>query len=384
MKEHHIFINGLIGEGVADLGQVWIAPKNVQDQINAAGKADTLVVHIHSRGGNVNDGFAIHDMLKNSGKKIVTIIEGLCASIATVIALAGEERKMTRNSDFMIHNPMLPPESVGGDADELQAFATEVKRIEDKIIDFYHKATGIAKDVLDELMKVETSMGAEKAENLKFITEIIEPEVKAVALLDISSKSKKSDMNKKEITALSTKLDGMIDFVKKHLGIKNEDTTNRVLTLADGNKIKTDTQDELASGQGVVWDETGQVVADGDWTMKDGGVIVVAGGKITEVKAAEGDGGEGDDNAETKALKAKIAELEAKVNGDGGEGDKKDPAIEALNKKVEFLSKHITTNFVPEEEQTQMKKHDEMVKNARTTGMADRRSEYPANKQEDK
>ena len=138
MKILHIQAYGDIenaqNAGASDYGIVSL--KSIADQLATMPDAEGIVVHIHSRGGNVDEGFAIHDLLVNSGKEITTIVEGMCASIATVLSLAGTRREMTANSSFYIHNPFT---MTMGNAAELSKTAELVRAEENKLIDFYVK-----------------------------------------------------------------------------------------------------------------------------------------------------------------------------------------------------------------------------------------------------
>ncbi|KKL54572.1 hypothetical protein LCGC14_2264030, partial [marine sediment metagenome] len=122
MTEGHIFIQGIISPWQDKAAEEWgeVNIKQVTQQIQDNVDAEKLIVHIHSPGGDVDEGFGIHDILVASGKEIETRIEGLCASIATIIALAGKTRMITENSEFMIHNPWM---DAWGDADDLQKSA---------------------------------------------------------------------------------------------------------------------------------------------------------------------------------------------------------------------------------------------------------------------
>ena len=82
--------------------------KKVSDFLDDHKDADLITVRINSRGGDVQEGWAIHDLLVNSGKKIKTIGEGKVYSIATIVFLAGTEREMMKNADGLIHNPFIP------------------------------------------------------------------------------------------------------------------------------------------------------------------------------------------------------------------------------------------------------------------------------------
>ena len=124
MKVAHINIIGEIWNGGVSL-------ENVKNAINANADAEQIHVHIHSGGGEVIEGFAIYDALKGSGKIVHTFVEGLSGSIASVIMMAGTERHATPNSQIFIHNPFG---MAGGDAEQVQQYADELKKWETKIL----------------------------------------------------------------------------------------------------------------------------------------------------------------------------------------------------------------------------------------------------------
>ena len=80
-------------------------------------EASEYIVHIISQGGDVFEGYAIYNAIKNTGKNITVHIEGVCASIATLIAATGNKIIMNTKSQFMIHNPRIG------------AMAGEIKRL---------------------------------------------------------------------------------------------------------------------------------------------------------------------------------------------------------------------------------------------------------------
>ena len=185
--EGHITIYGYISPLQDNDPGMWgeVNLKYVQNQIQNQSEADTLIVHINSMGGDVDEGFAIHDVLRSTGKKIITQVEGMCASIATVIALAGDERRMTENSEFMIHCPMM---WAGGTADEVQEQADMLQEVENKVVDFYVKKTGAEKDSIIAMMKEETYLTSEQAKNLGFVTDVVTT-MKAVASITPKNKN---------------------------------------------------------------------------------------------------------------------------------------------------------------------------------------------------
>jgi len=301
MIEGHIFIQGEIIPWQDTEAAKWggVNVKNISQQVLDNKEAENLIVHIHSNGGDVDEAFAIHDILRANGKKIETRIEGLCASSATIIALAGDKRLMTENSTFMIHNPWMWGNA--GDADDLQKQADLLKEVENKIIAFYAKKTGSDASKLDTWMKEEKWMSAAEAKELGFITEII-TDIKAVAKITIQ---KNIEMNKNEelVKSIDTKLDTFWDKIKNFLGIKMLTITAADGTVLDfGDQVKT--ADQIAAGMTAKLADGG--VPSGDYPMPDGKVFVFdTAGKLSEIKPGE--------TTDLEALKKENADLKAEI-----------------------------------------------------------------------
>lgn len=125
-----------------------------------------LTVHINSQGGDVFAGVTIYNALKDYGKGKVTVkVDGLAASIASVVAMAGDEIIMSPGSMMMIHNPW----SMGvGSAEELRKAADTLDEIREAILPIYTDRSGQTQETVQELMDNETWMTAEKAVELGF------------------------------------------------------------------------------------------------------------------------------------------------------------------------------------------------------------------------
>jgi hypothetical protein len=106
-----------------------------------------------------------------SGRKVTTHIDGLAASMASVIAMAGSEVIMVDNALVMIHNPW---DCACGDANELRRDADQLDRLRDQIVSIYAKRTGLAADELVAMMDEETWFSAADALDKKFITSVSE------------------------------------------------------------------------------------------------------------------------------------------------------------------------------------------------------------------
>lgn len=149
-------------------------------------KSPTINVHINSPGGSVFDGFAIYNALKATKAKIVCIVDGIAASIASVIAMAGDEIYMAENAFLMIHNPST---FAMGDSDDLRKAADVLDALAAKVADVYAKRTGESSDTMQEKMDDETWYTAQEAIEAGLADSIVE-DVKAanspVASIDTS------------------------------------------------------------------------------------------------------------------------------------------------------------------------------------------------------
>ena len=151
----------------------------------SASSANEIELVINSGGGSVFAGFAIYDYFKNLDKKVSVRIEGMAASAASVIALAGDELPtMSENSVIMIHNAWMPVvSSKGMNSEEIEAYTEELKKqaelmdkINLKIAKVYANATGLELSKVQDMMAAETWIFAEEAKELGFINSVYEDE----------------------------------------------------------------------------------------------------------------------------------------------------------------------------------------------------------------
>ena len=146
----HIYIYGEIAniqdKESSDYGIVSLS--SVVNAVNSQKEAEEFIVHIHSVGGDVYEGLAIYDFLNSLDKKVTTVNEGLTASIATVVYLAGEERQATPNSQLFIHNAWT---MTIGDADELAKQSEGLRKYNELISDIYVSKTNLTKEELIQL-----------------------------------------------------------------------------------------------------------------------------------------------------------------------------------------------------------------------------------------
>ena len=166
----------------ADKAEVWIyeeigedfwtgsgiTAKGFQKELSAI-KASQIDLHINSPGGLVFDGITIHNLLKQHPANVTTYIDGLAASIASVIALSGDRVVMAENALFMIHKASG---MVFGNSDDMRDFAEKLDKVNGSIATTYMTKTGKDENEINEMMKAETWLTAKDALEYGFIDEI--------------------------------------------------------------------------------------------------------------------------------------------------------------------------------------------------------------------
>jgi ATP-dependent Clp endopeptidase proteolytic subunit ClpP len=132
---------------------------------------DSVTVRINSCGGNIVEGMGIYDMMRMSKKKVITVVEGMAASMAGILALGGEERVIYPNAFFMIHRASG---AVAGDADEIRSYADAVDSMEKKLKAILSSRTKMSKKQVDDFMKtgIDNWVDAEQAVKLGLATRI--------------------------------------------------------------------------------------------------------------------------------------------------------------------------------------------------------------------
>lgn len=159
------------------------APSDVKAFFDTIGEVDTINVHINSGGGSVYGGIAIHNLLKNHKAKVVVYVDGIAASIASVIAMAGDEIHIPRNAQVMIHKPLS---YVIGNADDMREQADILDGCQKLIVNTYmmHTKEGITSDTINHLLNEETWLNGEEC--LQYFDIKVEDDNLAVAAVDSS------------------------------------------------------------------------------------------------------------------------------------------------------------------------------------------------------
>ena len=147
-----------------------VTPKQFKEDLDALGDIDTLNVYINSTGGDVFAGQTIYSILKRHKAKVNVYIDGLAASIASLIAMAGDKVIMPVNAMMMIHNPWTWAE---GNANDFRKLADDLDKITQASINAYMSRVNITEDKLKELLDAETWLLPDEALEMGFATSII-------------------------------------------------------------------------------------------------------------------------------------------------------------------------------------------------------------------
>jgi ATP-dependent Clp protease protease subunit len=154
-----ISVYGLIGDGW--LFEESVTAKQFRDELKALGPVQTLTIRISSDGGSVPDGLAIFNVLMQHPARKTVEIDGHAGSIASVIAMAGDEIRMGAGTRLMIHDPAA---GVGyGNSTELRKLADLLDAIREDLVGIYTKRTGQPAPRIRDWMASTTWFSADEA-----------------------------------------------------------------------------------------------------------------------------------------------------------------------------------------------------------------------------
>jgi ATP-dependent Clp protease protease subunit len=271
-----IFIIGQIGSGQDEQTGAFLKGVELVDiiaQFRAIpiSKKDIVVV-IDSPGGYVDTGDSIYNYLeskKAEGYKITTVQRGIVGSIATKIFLAGDQRIVNDSQEFFIHNPLV--QNVSGDANVMKSIASQLEESKQRLMQFYIGKTGNNQAAIEPLMNEETSLTADQAVALGFATKKVSTQKEYATIKKNMDFKKMFEDFKSEIKNMLPAPAPVAAPVKASMELK----------LADGSTVTSDAADASALRG------SSTNAPDGTHALADGSSIVVAGGKITEVKPAQ-------------------------------------------------------------------------------------------------
>lgn len=306
-------------------GSEGVAFSDIDDFVNRIPEEDGQIdILLHCRGGVVSEGWAIVDRLRATGKKITATIDGVCASMAVSVLLAASERRAQPHATIHIHKPYFPPFTLADayNEDDLKRMASDLENETGKMLDWYVERTGADRAELEALMIEDKDINVEEAMRLGFVHSVVEPMSASTARREWKANHQKDMANTKDKA-------GVLSALANFLGIKvnieeNVEPVNYVLMTADGKELTINKPE----GEDVaVGDEASP---DGEFVLEDGRTVVVADGKVTEIREPEPEEKPEEEpmeeseeekeidkcKKENEELKARIAELEAQVKNE--------------------------------------------------------------------
>lgn len=162
-----LVLYGAIGDAFAETG---VVAADVVKALNQHGRAKRIDVYVNSPGGNAFDGQAIYAALARHPGKVTVHVDGMAASAASIIAMAGDSIRMATGSLMMIHDPWT---FALGNAVEMRKAADDLDRLRVSMADVYAARTGRKREEIEEAMSAETWFSAADAVAYGLATEVV-------------------------------------------------------------------------------------------------------------------------------------------------------------------------------------------------------------------
>jgi len=222
-----------------EIGGWGVTATDFMDSLEALGEVETIDLRISSPGGSIIEGNVIFNAIKRHAANVTVYIDGMAASMASVIAMAGDQIVMAENALLMIHNPWTV--SIG-DSEQLRKDADLMDKMKDSIINAYSRADYSAEE-LENLMNETTWFTAQEALESNFIDAIDTKLEMAASLTDLAAIASKAEVslpvekivaslkeqNKREVKTLNSELTSAND----QLVANAETITNLQLEISD-------------------------------------------------------------------------------------------------------------------------------------------------------
>lgn len=282
-----------------EIGNFGVSAQSFIEEIKSH-KGSPMNIHVNCVGGDVFEGMAIYNVIKKRSAKTTVYIEGIAASMGSVIALAADRVIMAENSLFMIHNAWG---GATGEARDMMKTAKLLEKISGEIADIYTKKTGMPYDKVKDMMDEETWLSAEEAYDLGFVDSISDA-IKVAAKYDvskfknitseeISSKLSINQNSKKMTDELKNWFNAKVeDIIKSVKAEKSEaEAEEVVVNVADNDEIVaklTDFEVKVTELNGLIADLEGEKLTLTEEVERLNALANKAEAKGTEVKT-EGD-----------------------------------------------------------------------------------------------
>lgn len=171
LKKRIILVEGQVEDTMASI--VCASLLYLNSDLSGEGKSkEPITMYVNSPGGSVIAGLAIYDVMRSIDAKITTIGTGYQASMGSILLVAGDERKMTRSSKYMIHQP-LSGNGQSTQLTDIEIGADFTGRLKEDLVDIYVRHTGLNHDYWNTVLNRDTWLSAEQAKKMGVVNEII-------------------------------------------------------------------------------------------------------------------------------------------------------------------------------------------------------------------
>ena len=220
-----------------EIGLYGVNAKSFIEEIKMIPKDTSVLLRINSPGGSVIDGLAIYDAVNRMPQKVTSRIEGIAASMASVVALAADEVIMSENSLYMIHNVWGGEVGESGD---LRKAADLMDKMSNRLVSIYMSKTGKSEDQIRSWMNEETWFDSSEAVEAGFINFIEEPILMA-AKFDIDKYNYKNNNlvnnlfnNQKKENQMEKEFENLKSFISEMF---NKTTEAKEVKILDNEEV---------------------------------------------------------------------------------------------------------------------------------------------------
>jgi len=161
-----------------------VTPKMFKKDLAKYGQGGPITIRMNSYGGDVIAASLMSTIIRDYPGRVTVQIDGIAASAATVVAVAGDVVKMQDTSYFMIHDPLVVFFMAALNIEDLTRMADSLQVVKEGIMNTYALKTGLSRPRLSKMMTDESWMDAQKALDLGFIDEIVQGEAKSIPSQD--------------------------------------------------------------------------------------------------------------------------------------------------------------------------------------------------------
>lgn len=250
-KESELILEGVIAS------ESWfedeVSPKMFREEL--AQHPGALTVRINSPGGDVSAGVAMYNMLNEHEGEVTVKVDGIAASIASLIAMAGDKIVMLPGSMMMVHKPWT---IAAGNSDDMTQVVEMLEKTGESMIPIYAARTGLSKERIEDLLKAETWMTASDAVELGFADEAVEAKTslaQAMAKIAESTASMQSAVMQPVMSLKSRKAEAdnatdkpqePVEETTEAVDATNVEATGEVDTKEEVNKEDTEVTDTVS------------------------------------------------------------------------------------------------------------------------------------------